>query len=1044
MWYIFSVLTVHVLGAVELHRDGVPVDLGGPLQRAVLAHLALDAGRVVSVDRLIDRLWGDEPPRTPLGTLQSYVSRLRRLVEPAREAGAAPEVLVSTAPGYVLHLPPEQIDVHRFRALVAEGRAAADDGRPALALERFDEALALWTGPALGGIGGDDRIASIVVRLDEERAAAREDRFDALLALGRHAEIVGRLQSAVAEHPLRERLWAQLALAMYRSGRQADAMRAIGTARERLLDELGLDLGPELRALEQRILVQDPTLASPAASVQHEAPPVLDVPSAETELVGRETERAVLAAALAGARSRPHLVLLEGEPGIGKSTLSEAVTAAAAEAGWTVASGACVEAGLAPSLWPMIELARALSDGAMADTAGTADTGRPNPWRRLATGRDGGTSSHVEMAQHFVDLIDDTGSGPFLLVIDDLHWADQATLDVLRLLLDRLGTRPVLVLAAHRPVDLVPDSVLGPALGALHRTAVEVVRVHLSPLDDAGVARLVEITTGVSPPADVAHRVQARAGGNPLFVSELARLAGERGLTDASVVPDAIVDVVRDRLARLPDRATAELEVAAVLGERFDLRTAMAASERAPDDCLDALDAAIVTRILVPTSSGFRFAHALVRDAVLTQLPPLRRARLHHRAAEAIIAVRGEGPDEAEPIAHHRLASASFADPVAVAAALVRASDVARWRGALDTADQYAEHALGVLATVPRTATSNLVEVDALEALVSGAMQRTDGHAVRAVTDRIARFAASTGSDAARALHAFLEFGDIDGTDDLRTLEPDLARIGEIAATTDDPYALVTTNFMLGATAFLMGRFAQADQHLAIAVAATGAGPDERPDHVPLVLLPMLSAFNAALLDRRDEAIEHAYRRSAAWLSRRREVDPTADLTLAFTKALVHAVLDEPAEALAQLVGRPPAPVGGLVAHQPAGCDLLEAWARVRLGELDRLDSAFAAMDLVRSSDERTLVGALWTFLGDACRYADDDRAVEVLHHAHVEATGRRETWWLAETLRLMASVADRSGDVASSSAHRNAARALAQEQGAALLLRRLDGEEPT
>ena len=256
----------------------------------------------------------------------------------------------------------------------------------------------------------------------------------------------------------------------------------------------------------------------------------------------------------------------------------------------------------------------------------------------------------------------------------------------------------------------------------------------MSPLDATEVGRLMEVTTGVAPSSEVAERVRARAGGNPLFVAELARLAGEHGLSDESVVPDAIRDVVRGRLARLPERATAELEVAAVLGERFDLRTAMAASERDPDSCLDALDAAIVTRILVPDGDGFRFAHALVRDAVLAELSPLRLARLHHRAAEAIIATRGDGPDEAEPIAHHRLAAAAMTDPVVVATAAVRASDVARWRSALDTADRLANAGARPSGRARRGHHRSLaIEVEALEALVSSAMRRLDGDRLAAV-----------------------------------------------------------------------------------------------------------------------------------------------------------------------------------------------------------------------------------------------------------------------------------------------------------------------
>ena len=194
--------------------------------------------------RLIERLWGDDPPRTPLGTLQSYVSRLRRAVEPARAAGAAPQVLVSEAPGYVLHVPLEQIDVHRFGALVADARRDAAAGNPLAALRAVRRGAGAVARTALAGVGADDQARSVVVRLDEERAAAVEDRFEALLALGRHAEAVPALQSAVDEQPLRERLWALLALALYRSSRQADALRALSTARSMLLDELGLDPGP--------------------------------------------------------------------------------------------------------------------------------------------------------------------------------------------------------------------------------------------------------------------------------------------------------------------------------------------------------------------------------------------------------------------------------------------------------------------------------------------------------------------------------------------------------------------------------------------------------------------------------------------------------------------------------------------------------------------------------------------------------------------------------------------------------------------------------
>jgi DNA-binding SARP family transcriptional activator len=1040
------VLTVHVLGPVEVRWQGQPVELGGPQQRAVIAHLALDVGRVVSVERLIDRLWGDEPPRTPLGTLQSYVSRLRRALEPDRVAGASPQILVSEAPGYVLQLPADQIDVHRFRTLVSEARAAAAAAQPLKALGHFDEALALWRGPALGGVGPDDLVHPIVVRLHGERESAREDRFEVLLALGRHAEATPRLQTAVDEQPLRERLWALLALALYRSSRQADALRALSTARSMLLDELGLDPGPELRELERRILAQDTTLLLsatdtpvPATVAQERAAPP------RTELVERSYEWQALVAALDAAGSgRPQLVLVEGEPGIGKSTLSDAFLAHASTVGWNTATGRCVEPGLAPTLWPCIEIVR----GMLGDVASesVAPSGTTSPLRRLvSTGASSGVSlSPVEMADQFISMTDELGNSPWVILLDDLHWADRATLDVVRLVLDRLGSRPVLVMGAHRPPDIVAGSLLGDALGDLHRTPVVTTRIQMLPLDATGVARLMEITTGVTPSEGLADRVQARTGGNPLFVAELARLAGERGLNDDSVVPDAIRDVVRGRLARLPERATAELEVAAVLGERFDLRTAMAASERDPDSCLDALDSAIVTRILVPDAGGFRFSHALVRDAVLAEIPFLRLARLHHRAAEAILATRGDGADQAEPVAYHRLASASFTDPLVVAKAAVRASDVARWRGALDTADRLAEQAIELLAGVPRTPQVTAVEVEALESIVSAAQRRLDPASRAETLTRVEAIADRGGSDAARALVLFMNWGGVDETEDLAEVAEAVERARTLATRTTDSYAIVTSRFMLASYSLLTGRIDDAAEHVDVAIRASGAtGPDDRPEHVPLVLLPVVASMIAAMRGDADAARDHAHRRIAAWLSQRSEVDPTASVALAFSRAFVHALLGEAPAVLAELGDTPLTDEAGFISLQVATCDLLTGWARSRLGDYDGLSHAFAAMAEIDRSEERILRACLRSFLADACLALDDSRAIELLDQSRREAESRGEVWWLAETIRLRAEADLRFGDGSLAAGLMDEAEELATSQGALLVLPRIAAMRP-
>ncbi len=1043
-------LTVQLLGPIEVRIGDRPVELGGPQQRALIAHLALEPGRLVSVERLIDLLWGDEPPRVPLGTLQSYVSRLRRALEPDRAAGAQSEVLVTDAPGYVLRIEPEQVDLHRFRRLIGDARSAAHDPRAVLA--RLDEALALWRGPALAGIGPAEQTGPISIRLEEEREAAVDDRFEALLALGRHVEAVPLLQRGIDELPLRERRWALLALALYRSSRQADALRAMSRARSVLAEELGLEPGPELRALERRIFDHDPTLLlarqeQPAAGRDPVAvaEPAIAVGA---ELVGRTDEwRQLLDALDAASAGAAQFVLIEGEPGIGKSTVIEALLAHAGAAGWSSAVGRCVEPGLAPSLWPCLEVVRemlavAAAAAAQDDHHETGGSGGANPLRALASPGTAtvGATSAVELAEHFLALIDELGSRRWLIVLDDLQWADQATLDVVRLALERLGHRRVVVVAAHRPPELVPGSLLRDALGALHRSTVATRRLQLSPLDLAGVARLVELTSGVTPSEEVIDQIRRRAAGNPLFVSELARLAGSRGLNDSSEVPQAIRDVVRGRLASLPERARAELEVAAVLGERFELRTSVAASDRDAGDCLDALDAAIVTRILVPADGGYRFAHALVRDAVLAEISDLRRTRLHHRAAEAILAVHGDGPDHAEPVAYHRLASASFADPLTVAKAAIRASDVARWRTALDTAERLAESALDVIAGASRSPTVDAVEVEALEALVCVAVRRRDMNAELAVAERASAIAERTGSDAAAALALFLRWGDVDQTDDLSRLAPAVQPALALFERTADPYARLTTAFIVASFDFLCGRIDDAAARADEALLASGApNPSDRPDHVPVVVLPVIVGIIRALLGDVDRARREVHLRARSWLSQRREVDPTAADALAFASGLVEALLANPDEVLGHLRFAGRNDEAGFVSAQAANCDVLTAWAMTKLGDPSGLERAHQAMAEIEAGPDRVLRSCVRSLLGEACLEAGDQRALEVLAEARSEGERRGEVWWLAETIRLQALADLHLGDGSRAIALLDEAAELAERQGVRLISARIE-----
>ena len=259
-WYgrrLASTLDFRVLGPFEVHDGERQLALGGTRQRSVLAILALNAGETVSGDRLIDELWGDQPPADAQTALQQHVSRLRKALEPHA-------VLVTRAPGYVLEVTPEQLDLERFRALSEQGRRELDADEPDEAAQTLRRALALWRGSPFADLANEAFAVEAARVLDEERLAALETRIAADLARGQHAELVGELTSLVRANPLRERLRAQQMLALYRSGRQSEALDAYADARQTLVAELGLEPGPELQELQQAILTQDESLRAPA------------------------------------------------------------------------------------------------------------------------------------------------------------------------------------------------------------------------------------------------------------------------------------------------------------------------------------------------------------------------------------------------------------------------------------------------------------------------------------------------------------------------------------------------------------------------------------------------------------------------------------------------------------------------------------------------------------------------------------------------------------------------------------------------------------
>lgn len=286
-----TALRIALLGPVEARRGDALVPLGGTKQKTLLAVLALDPGRVIGVDRLISALWGEQEPATALNALQVYASNLRRALGELDNTS----VLRWHKPGYLIDLAPDATDVGRFQTFVAQARELTRAQDLSGASRLFGLALAEWRGPALADVADEPFAANETARLESLRLAAMEDLFEVDLGLGRHAELIGPLQQVVFEQPLREKTRAMLMLALYRCGRQAEALETFREARTLLADELGLDPGPELRDLERAILAQSPelNLRSTASSIGRWDPTIRTRPGSATANAWLESEGGV-------------------------------------------------------------------------------------------------------------------------------------------------------------------------------------------------------------------------------------------------------------------------------------------------------------------------------------------------------------------------------------------------------------------------------------------------------------------------------------------------------------------------------------------------------------------------------------------------------------------------------------------------------------------------------------------------------------------------------------------------------------------------------
>jgi DNA-binding SARP family transcriptional activator len=641
-----------ILGPIEALRDGRPLALGGTKQRALLGMLLLHANEVVSTDRLIEALWPDERGGRAVKALQVAVARLRRALEPDRSARADAGVVLTRPAGYELRVDPERLDATRFEAQVGEARRALAAGDAQPARSALDAALDLWRGPPLVDLRYESFAQAEIGRLEELRLGALEYRAEADLALGRHDDVVGALEAMIAEEPLRERLRGLLMLALYRSGRQADALEAYRAGRATLVDELGIEPGRELRRLHQAILQQDPGLDLAVPSE-----PPADTPRAA--FVGREAELAELTAGLAEAfAGRGRLFLLSGEPGIGKSRLAEELIGRARSRGGMVLVGRCWEAGGAPAYWPWVQSLRAYvreTDPKRLRAqlgAGAADLSQLLPeLRELLPDLPDPPAQESEgvrfrLFEAVTALLREAAKlRPVVLVLDDLHAADEPSLLLLRFLAREIAESRVLVVCAYRDVDPTMRDPLTSTLAELVREA-HTAQISLAGLSEPDVIRYIELSTGREPAAGLARAIHAETEGTPLFVAEVVRLLDAEGrIADPEAhptIPPGVRAVIGRRVGRLSDRCQDLLAAASVMGREFGLDPLARLSALGRVELLEVLDEAMAERLLgdVPGSPGrLRFGHALIRDTLYDELTPARKLQLHQEVGRALEAV---------------------------------------------------------------------------------------------------------------------------------------------------------------------------------------------------------------------------------------------------------------------------------------------------------------------------------------------------------------------------------------------------------------------
>jgi DNA-binding SARP family transcriptional activator len=718
---------VRVLGPPEVFDGAREVPIGGARERTLLAALAVRPGDALSADQLVDALWRERPPRSAAKQLQNHVVRVRK----ALGTGA----IRTTQAGYALG---DEIDIDavRFESCVREARAAAARGDQRESVTLFADALAMWRGRPFVELDGWDGATAEAARLEELRRSAEEEAIDARLTLGAATESVADAEALVAAEPLREHRWVQLMRALYRTGRQADALRAYQRARETLARELGIEPGPELRATEQAVLAQDEALGAAAREANRDVgrhgrgrQPVplprrlASEVSVAPGLVGRSRELEVLheAAKRVDAGER-QVVLVSGEPGVGKTALAAYVGSECHARGAAVLYGRCDEEMVVP-YQPFAEALGHYVNHTGLDELESQFTDLKALVRPGATGREvlddqEADSQRFRMFAAVVGLLASASSDAMVVVVlDDLQWADRPTLLLLRHVSSASLDR-VLVVGTYRASELSNVHPLADTLVALQREP-GIVHLDLSGLNDVDTVELLSRTTGDQLDEDgvsFAHALRQETDGNPFFTIELLRHLADTGALrrdestgrwaasdDLTVegLPRSVRQLIGQRVERLGQDARRLLSTAAVIGPEFDLSLLCTVTDTPEEEALDLLEhageAGLVMELQNQTDR-FEFRHALVQHTLYGELTASRRARLHRDVADAIEAAYGDhpGPKVVE-LARHLLAANQTVDVKRAIEYARRAGDQALEQLAPDEAKRWYAQALELL-----------------------------------------------------------------------------------------------------------------------------------------------------------------------------------------------------------------------------------------------------------------------------------------------------------------------------------------------------------